>query len=230
MSLLVADCPRCGAKRISFDAQKALLIGKKYNWENFYEVFCICRNCSRSTTFVLSQKSSKVDLSENTLVESWNALNDIYNIEDFISLKNHMSSPPPAHLPSNIFSIFEEAATCFAMNCFNASGAMFRLCVDLATKGQLPEGNQDGLTRTIKNNLAARLKWLFETKRLSSELQELAQCIKDDGNDGVHDGSLTNEDVEDLIDFTYELLERIYTDPERLRLAKERRAERRSQR
>lgn len=59
-------------------------------------------------------------------------------------------------------------------------------------------------------------------------LRELSLCIKEDGNDGAHAGSLTKDDAEDLLDFTFALLERIYTEPERLRLAQERRNARRS--
>lgn len=44
----------------------------------------------------------------------------------------------------------------------------------------------------------------------------------------MHDGSLEKEDAEDLLDFTFALLERMYTEPERLRIAKERRESRRA--
>ncbi len=46
--------------------------------------------------------------------------------------------------------------------------------------------------------------------------------FKDDGNDGVHGGSLSAADAEDLLDFTTELLRRLYTEKERVRLARER--------
>lgn len=52
--------------------------------------------------------------------------------------------------------------------------------------------------------------------------------MKDDGNDGAHEGTLTQHDADDLLDFTIALLERLYTEPERLRLAKARRDARRS--
>jgi hypothetical protein len=50
---------------------------------------------------------------------------------------------------------------------------------------------------------------------------------KEDGNDGAHAGTLTKEDAEDLLDFATALFERMYTEPERLRLARERREKRR---
>jgi len=48
-------------------------------------------------------------------------------------------------------------------------------------------------------------------------------------NDGAHAGSLTKVDAEDLLDFTTSLLERLFTEPERLKLAEARRAARRTQ-
>lgn len=70
--------------------------------------------------------------------------------------------------------------------------------------------------------------WLFETGRLPDSLKDLSSCIKEDGNDGAHAGNLKKSDADDLLDFTSVLLERIYTEPERLRLAKERRDARRA--
>ena len=55
----------------------------------------------------------------------------------------------------------------------------------------------------------------------------MSSCVKDDGNDGAHAGTLKKADAEDILDFTVALLERMYTEPERLRLAKARRDSRR---
>jgi hypothetical protein len=52
---LVADCPRCGAKKITFDVTQEHLLGLKYDWQHHYEAFAICRNCHRSTVFFLVQ-------------------------------------------------------------------------------------------------------------------------------------------------------------------------------
>jgi hypothetical protein len=59
-------------------------------------------------------------------------------------------------------------------------------------------------------------------------LRELSTCIKDDGNDGAHAGTLKRSDADDLLDFIVAMLERMYTEPERLRLAKERKEARRT--
>jgi hypothetical protein len=101
---------------------------------------------------------------------------------------------------------------------------------DLATKSMLPE-LQDGNSPSykIRRNLGLRLPWLFEQKKLPDALHELSLCIKEDGNDGAHEGTLKKEDAEDILDFTVALLSRLYTEPERLRLAKLRRDKRRGE-
>ena len=68
------------------------------------------------------------------------AINRYVDIEGFINLKDMAATEPPEHLPKNIDKIFREGATCLVVNCNNAAGTMFRLCIDIVTKGMLPEG------------------------------------------------------------------------------------------
>jgi hypothetical protein len=63
---------------------------------------------------------------------------------------------------------------------------------------------------------------------LSADLRELSKAIREDGNDGAHQGTLTKGDAEDLLDFTVALLKRVYTEPKQLELAEERRKQRRA--
>jgi len=229
MSELVANCPRCGSKRITFDLTEENLIGVQYDWQYWYEVFCICRHCRRSTIFVLSQNTSsnKDVVHEKGVVQLGNAVNRYMNVESYISLKDAEAVPPPEFLPKNIEAVFNEGAKCLAIGCVNAAATMFRLCVDLASKDQLPEADIEGLNAKIRRNLGLRLPWLFDHGLLPETLRELSTCIKEDGNDGAHAGTLSQHDAEDLLDFTVALLERIYTEPERLRIAQERRKLRR---
>jgi len=69
--------------------------------------------------------------------------------------------------------------------------------------------------------------WIFDNGILPESLRDLSSCVREDGNDGAHAGTLSKDDAEDLCDFTYVLLERLYTEPERVRLAEERRSLRR---
>ncbi|CAG9238659.1 hypothetical protein BGLA2_860017 [Burkholderia gladioli] len=102
---------------------------------------------------------------------------------------------------------------------------MFRLCLDFATKALMPD-DTPGLNAQGRRSLGLRMNWMFENNILPAALQDLAQCVKDDGNDGAHDGTLSAVDAEDLQEFTFELLERLYTEQKRLQIAKDRRAAR----
>lgn len=214
---------------MSFDVTDAHIIREEYGWKNWYEAFCVCRHCKRATIFALSESvnSDYNHVHRKGLLNLAEALNRYTDVKGFVSLKDTAAKQPPDHLPEQMDLIFREGATCLSVGCYNAAGTMFRLCVDLASISMLPEGEGCGPNAKIKRNLGLRLPWLFDNGLLPEALRELSVCIKDDGNDGAHQGTLSEEDVEDLLDFTYVLLERIYTEPERLRLAKARREKRR---
>ncbi len=229
MSELVDNCPRCGTKSITFDLIAQNLIQLEYNWKHWIEAFCICRSCHESTVFVLSQKELRDEKFIMQGLEKYtSSVNRIVEVEDYISIKDKEARQPPEYLSASIDATFREGAICLSVDCFNAAGTMFRLCIDLATKSLLPEEDRDGLNAGVRRSLGLRLPWLFDNNILPETLRDLSSCIKDDGNDGAHEGTLGADDAEDIFDFTYILLERIYTEPKRIKLANERRKTRRS--
>jgi hypothetical protein len=224
MAELVANCPRCKARSITFDADVKAFnsLGKdQFSGEEHYEVFGICRHCSQGTIFVVS--------GEHQQTMQGQALNQYVKVQGFISLKDQATVAPPEHVPPNIANAFREAATCLSVECWNAAGTMFRLCVDLATRPMLPpEGAEDGPNANTRRNLGLRLPWLFANNKLPSDLRELSAAIREDGNDGAHQGTLIKEEAYDLLDFTTAMLERVFTEPEKIKLAKKRREQRRA--
>ena len=230
MSELVANCPRCGANKITFDLQSAIQTRECYGWQFWYEAFCICRQCRRSTIFVLSENvDANCEYVHDTgLAKINSAVNCYVTIEGTITLKDAATVETPLHLPERIDAVFREGATCLAVDCNNAAGTMFRLCIDLVTRTLLPEEETEGPNHTVRRTLGLRLPWLFDNGHLPEDLRQLSTCVKEDGNDGAHAGNLTTKDAEDLLDFTTVLLERLYTVPKRLRLAEERRRQRRN--
>ena len=230
MAELVANCPRCGSRHITFDVTAANPFRIEYDWQHWYEAFGICRHCGRATIFVLSESvyENYNYVHKVSLLKVEGALNKYVDVKGHISLKDTASVEPPEFLPEEIESAFREGATCLAVGCYNAAGTMFRLCIDRATRSMLPSENTPGLNSKVRRDLGLRLPWLFENGLLPGGLKELSSCIKEDGNDGAHAGNLSEADAADLLDFSAVLLERIYTEPERLRLAKERRDARRT--
>ncbi len=224
MAKLVSDCPRCGAKQITFDVHA-------HQWVEhlIYEMFSICRSCQKSTIFIVRDQCNggydNPEINWELVYNNNLGLNQELVVLTFVSQKNNVTVIPPEHLPKNIEDAFTEGVTCMSVNCYNAAGTMFRLCLDFATKQVLPDVSE-GLNSHGRRSLGLRLNWLIEQNILPESLSELADCIKEDGNDGAHEGTLFKDDADDILDFTMLLLERIYTEPKRLELAKERRLER----
>jgi len=234
MGLLVADCPRCGANQITFDVLAQSYCFTRFQWQNWFEIFCVCRSCDRSTVFLvgLGNTSLKDALSQSQgIVNFSDDLRPYLEIEGFISVRDLVSTKPPEHVIGDIKNAFLEGAACLSIECYNAAATMFRLCVDLVTQPLLPEPTDSTRPQPDerqRRELGRRLAWLFKNGFLPPELRELAKCIREDGNDGAHVGNLAKEDALDLLDFTFALLERLITVPKKLELAEERRVSRRS--
>jgi hypothetical protein len=231
MAELVADCPRCRTRSITFDVTALNLIDLRYGWQHVFEAFAICRHCALASTFVLEENTNHdttMFRDVSSVLKARGALNNYFNVGGYISLKDQGTVAPPEHVPDHIAKVFKEGATSLAVQCWNAAGAMFRVCVDLATRAMLPEEEVPGLNGKTRRDLGLRLPWLFDNGKLPTELRELSTAIREDGNDGAHQGTLSKEEAEDLLDFTTALLERIFTEPMRLQIAKERRDKRRT--
>jgi hypothetical protein len=230
MSELVTNCPRCNSNKITFDVRDALPTTIEHGWLQRFEAFSVCRNCHRSTVFILAQKEyAEADfIKKNGPIAFGDSLNNHFNIVGFVNLTDRARVPAPEFTIEEVARAFDEAAACMGAGAWNGAAAMLRLSIDLATKTLLPKEFTLGLNRRTRRDLAPRLDWLLAHGKLPEELRELSQCIQEDGNDGAHDGTLKKEDAEDLMDFAIAMFERLYTEPERLQLAKARREKRRA--
>ena len=233
MPTIVQNCPRCSAKNMTFDVVSDIYVGSKYDWQRYFEICSICRKCHSHVVSLISLRDAKnkdVFKENGKLIQQGGDLAQWFNFDRFITIADSEAKPLPDSLPEPIKSAFFEGVRCIAIGCPNAAGAMFRLCLDLATRGLLPELDiQDGPDKHTRRNLAPRLRWLFENEKLHQDLNDLSSAVKGNGDDGAHEGSLTAADAEDIYDFSYELLNRIYSQPARLASAAKRRTDRRGE-
>lgn len=231
MAEILFDCPRCKAKQVTFNFLSEVQISIDSNSSYFFEAFCCCRICRKSSVLLLRGKCYAVDkilLQYGSLSKYPEGLNSIFEVQRYLSLADMAVDAPPDYVPLTIEKAFNEGAKCLSVGCYNAACAMFRLCLDLATKELIPVDDAVGLNAKIRKSLGLRLGWLFDNGQLPVALRDLSSCIKEDGNDGAHDGSLEKLDAEDVKDFTYILLERLYTEPARVKVASDRRLSRRA--
>ncbi|MGN6094141.1 MAG: DUF4145 domain-containing protein [Luteibacter jiangsuensis] len=223
---IVSNCPRCGAQQMTFDVTASTSAGANpgINWKKRFEVFAICRSCLRPSILWLEVDQLIREIEPNPM--SFNNLDSLFKVIGFLSVRDLRAVKSPEHIPVRIEEAFNEGARSLAGQCPNAAAAMFRLCVDLATAPLLPDGAEP--SNRVRRSLGLRLDWLFNHQKLPEALRELADCLKEDGNDGAHEGTLTIADAENLLDFTVELLKRMFTEPRTLELARLRREERRA--
>ncbi|MCH4295594.1 DUF4145 domain-containing protein [Shewanella sp. 3B26] len=229
MALWVGDCPRCKAKNMTFDVESYVFVRKFTNFQDILEVSAQCRQCRQlSILLCLSQNHDHSHKGRIAIAAIPDDLENHFKFQRLVTNADIDVAEAPEHTPSDIKQAFEEGAKCLAVGCNNASGAMFRLALDLSSKSLLPEEGSPDINYRQRTNLADRLNWLFDNRHWPESLRELAVCIRLDGNDGAHDGALGIEDAEDLMDFTYLLLEKIYTEPARIEASKARREARRT--
>ncbi|HXG80093.1 MAG TPA: DUF4145 domain-containing protein [Methyloceanibacter sp.] len=178
---------------------------KRKGWAFVYEVSALCRNCQRPTIFRIAQDKTEVPNGGNVFDGDW-VITQWFEVESFVNLKDLATQKPPDHVPEDVARAFREAATCVAVECWNAAGAMLRTTIDLATRAMLPNEDTEGLDKRVRRDLGLRLPWLFKNGLLPRDLESISACIREDGNDGVHAALLEKADAEDLLDFTMSCL------------------------
>ncbi len=237
---LFANCPICG-KTAKFEIKNSN--GCSYHnyydsIEEFletcspdemcrrYELFAMCGVCHFGSIFVVSEPFNDATSEVRTRplpMDIKGSLNGMFDIEGIVRICDNVAVPSPKFITRDIGKAFREGTDCLSIRCWNAACAMFRACLDLATKDMLPEDNVEGLTAEHRGKLAPRIKWLHAAGVLPDDLKDLAECIKDDGNEGVHEVILTKEDAMEVFNFTVMLLEYVYTAPAMRKDAKKKR-------
>ena len=221
MAMLILDCPRCGERRMTMDLKAASTYTEGLV---HHEMYLQCRHCNKSAVWHAQPGINKHP--PGALLSSKEVVNDhLVNVSVVRPVAS--SQPAPEHTPANLKKIFDEGAECYAIGCWNAAGSMFRKIVDEISKSLLPPSTEAVPDKHTRYNLKPRLKWLFDNGKLAKEVEGLADCIREDANDAVHNAPIGEPEATDLLDFTVQLLERLYTTPGRLKAAEGRRLARR---
>ncbi|HEX5382306.1 MAG TPA: DUF4145 domain-containing protein [Acinetobacter sp.] len=239
---LVYNCNFCGSKNIRFDVLATTK--HKSNYSNVHwEAFSQCSHCKRGCVFILEKGNNFRSLFDHDYIDSYDinlCNNTKTNISDHFKISKILIAPTkeqiicPSYVPDNVKNIFNEATKCLSMHCFVASGAMFRLCLDLVTKDLLEKWLEENTISEVqpnkeqRNKLANRIDFLINQDKIPKRLKELAHCIRHDGNDSAHDGNTGEDEALDCLDFTEALLKEVYTFPAQINEAEKRRLERRA--
>jgi hypothetical protein len=223
MAMLTLDCARCGERQMTHDVVACSI--HSANGQHEFEYFMQCRACNKSTVWGVSRFGTNA--TPDKIMGHNGPANALVTIGQVARARGGVVNCP-AFTPTDLKLIFDEAAECMSINAWNAASAMFRKIVDQISKDKMAAAPTPPPDNRTRFNLKPRLEWLFANGLLPLEIQPLANAIREDGNDGVHNAPLGKDDALDVQDFTVELLERLYTMPGRLQEAEARRAARRA--
>jgi len=209
---LPIDCPHCGANQSAF-AYLAEIAHQVKPHES-PKAFSLAFSCP--TCFDLVGVHVISNLAVSSFATGRNG-----------SLKGHMGqhfrlkslyprAPEtviPDHISDNVSRCFSQAADNAKRRQMDAAGAMYRKCLDLATKE---------LDASLAGkNLAPRIDSLHKSGLLTDALKEWAHAIRLDGNDAAHDADeLSQEEVAQLASFTDLFLRYAFTLPKQVELRK----------
>lgn len=127
-----------------------------------------------------------------------------------------MDRAVPEYLPERIEQMFQAPMRAHRTRDYWLAISGFRSLADVATKEFEPP--------LSNKKLMARINALREAGQITPAMADWAHNIRLDGNDGAHDGEpFSEEESEELMLFTETLLTYLFTMPEKVRLARERR-------
>lgn len=195
-----------------------------YEQGECYELLLQCRSCYKSTIWQVTNRFGNHEVLE--VLKSNEAVNQFLNVLGVVRPSGSAVDAPP-HVPPELKLIFDEGAECISIGAWNAASAMFRKILDQVSKDRMNGAPNPPTDKRTRFNLKPRLEWLFANGLLPRDVEALADCIREDANDAVHNAPLGKDDALDIQDFTVELLEALYTLPGRLREAEARRTARR---
>lgn len=176
MTILKGTCPYCRTTEV------ALSVTHRYDRPHergLFEAYALmsCGLCSRAALGVFRGPDQR------TLVNR-RFLTNIYPTLDVA---------PPAHLPQEVESRYNEAVKIMGM-APESAGMMFRKTLDVALRCIRPDD---------RGNLKQRIDKAAEGDAITKDLAEWAHRIRLDGNDAAHDDvPISTDEVKDLHGFT----------------------------
>ena len=129
----------------------------------------------------------------------------------------------PEGTPAKVLEYYKEAVLALNNNLPNASGAMFRKCLEAATLDDelIGEGKIANIQNYKSKTLYLRLQELKQNGQIPPALHSLADTLRLEANLATHDmDSFTFEEAKALHQFTDAFLMQIFTIPIKLRLTR----------
>jgi hypothetical protein len=215
-AILTHDCPFCGTRSVAFSTEGKWAESIKLDSEKTASVLLRCGNCGRGALarFALSPGAHWEHFQRLERADYANSYENLgYRLVEFHPSSGTGEAPP--HTPPRVMELYKQASSNLHNRNWDASGAMSRKCLDVATKlisrERLPDSEKN---RVVGLWLKARIEALAASNLLTTDIAGLATLIKDGGDDASHDEDpYTEDEARRLLEFTEVLLTYVFTVP-----------------
>lgn len=196
------DCPHCDTKRAGFTFLTEA--PAKENSLETWNVLFGCNVCFMPVVAVLDGFNYYPSTATGNILA--------VRCEDLEFFPKASPAVAPEHVPERVANAFLQAEQSLRARHWDASGAMDRRALEIATKEQAPDRAGDTLYK--------RIEYLASIGKLTQSLKEWAHSLRLIGNDAVHDeDGLDETEARQAHDLTKFILIYLYTLPKQVALA-----------
>jgi hypothetical protein len=199
MAILTHECPHCRTQQIALRCWIGFDFG---DWTA--TVHLQCPKCHLPSCGLIGAPSGASVVAQNIDQYNGDILDAGWEVVEF------WPRPPgpliPERLPSDVERIYLQAERNYPIEGNEeAAGTMFRKALDVGLKKIDPE---------TKGVLAVRIKKLAAANKLTPDIAEWADHVRDLGNDAAHEEAPpTREELDDLRNFTEMVMRYLFSLP-----------------
>lgn len=203
MAVLTLTCPHCQTERVAFTSVAEFQHPRA---SRYFTMFFFCGKCFGGVC-------AKVNYAGSSIHSNQGALESISGVTVLEVHPKTSTIEAPGHLPGNIGSFYLQAADNLQRQNWDASGAMSRKAVDIATLKINPK---------LKGKLQERIDHLAADHLITPAMKDWAHAIRLDGNEAAHEDEFDEATARDLLSFTELFLMYAFTLPGMLEERKQR--------
>jgi hypothetical protein len=216
------DCPHCGAKdqsfqfRFGYDSPRREMLrpasGGGATMCTPEHIMFSCNRCFEPVSVVIGRIVS--NLASSAAVALDGKYKDSHYFVVGIKPTNQQNDAPPEFTPDNVATAYGQACRALDRRDADTAGMGFRRSLDIATKALIRAAAPEGLDGVLKKNLYDRIRWLHEQNRLTEDLKDWANIIREDGNDAAHEETpYSLDEAKNLHEFAKVFLMYVFTIP-----------------
>ncbi|MGL0787553.1 DUF4145 domain-containing protein [Xanthomonas translucens pv. undulosa] len=209
MTILVSNCPHCGAERMSMNYVAAIQPAHQVGIAAFS-----CNGCHELNCVRFFHSDSSVQWVQAASGEFEETGKHRFGLHILARYPTPKTSAAPGGLSPAVARAYLQGVDNARRGHSDAAASMFRKAIDVATRELDPS--------FAGKNLAPRIDLLAEKGRLTADLKEWAHLIRLDGNQGAHDDEeLTTAEIDQLHAFTELFLTYTFTLPAQVKARKD---------